>query len=72
MGDLRVNVTASKTKSVTVKANSVQTPISATPDLSLYYSDVSKDWAGKAENSANSAAGSAESAANSANSILIT
>ena len=52
MGEVKVTVSSNQPKSVNVKSNTVQHPITATPDLSQYYSniagnyaDLAKDWA---------------------------
>lgn len=45
-------------------------PLNATPDLSMYYSEVSEDWAKQAENSAERAAQSATTAKDASDSIL--
>ena len=42
---IQVNVTASKKQNVNVSAGSVQNQITATPDMSQYYSNLSKNWA---------------------------
>ena len=42
---IRVSVQPTKRQSVNITAGQVQTPISATADTSLYYSNLSKNWA---------------------------
>lgn len=58
MGEVKVTVSSNQPKSVSVKSNTVQHPITATPDLSQYYSnlagnyaDLAKDWAIKLDGS---------------------
>jgi hypothetical protein len=42
---IKVNVTATKKQSVNISAGNVQNQITATPDSSQYYSNLSKNWA---------------------------
>ena len=45
MAEIRVNVTASKPQRVNVSSSNISTEITATPDSSLYYSNLAKNWA---------------------------
>ena len=45
MAEIRVNVTASKSQRVNVSSSNISTEISATPDTSQFYSNLSKNWA---------------------------
>lgn len=42
---IKVNVTATKRQSVNISAGNIQNQITATPDSSQYYSNLSKNWA---------------------------
>ena len=45
MAEIRVNVSANKTQKVEITPGQVQNQITATPDSSQYYSNLSKSWA---------------------------
>lgn len=45
MAEIRVNVSANKTQKVNITPGQVQNQITATPDSSLYYSNLAKNWA---------------------------